>query len=72
MKMPLEWHKKCLENRIASNDQLHTEATWLRVRFEQEKEHIQLLAQQINRAEIEGRDSFDPDKYGVKRNKEKK
>lgn len=65
MKMSIAWHRKCLENALAYEKSQ-------RENLDREKAKLLILersnrvrAAQISRAEREGRDGFDSDKFQV-------
>ena len=69
--MPVKWHKERLKNQMASLTRLILERDHAMKRFEQEihkgTNDVQQLAEQIARAEAEGKESFDADKYNIKK-----
>lgn len=69
--MPVKWHKECLKNQMASLTRLILERDHAMKRFEHEihkgTNDVQQLAEQIARAEAEGKTSFDADKYNIKK-----
>ena len=67
MKKSIEWHKECLKNAKAQVNRLRLEAESLMKNVE-DKERSNALAQaQIDLAIREGKDSFDREKYAIKR-----
>lgn len=62
-KMPIEWHKTNLVNIRSSVDSAEKEAIAAQNRFIRLRCDAGKLAAQIARAEAEGKDGFDQDKY---------
>ena len=73
MKHSIEWHKDCLKNSkesIARDRKEYTE--WFRKKIElidEMETYNKFREYQINEAIKEGKDSFDEDKYKIKREK---
>ena len=67
MKMPIAWHKERLANLGLSMEQILRQVQQLQCRLERLAHEHAVYREQIKRAEAEGRDGFDRDKFGVKR-----
>ncbi len=67
MKMPLDWHKECLENTRKHLARMKEQARQLREAIERSERDIVLYDGQIIRAEAMGKDGFDSDKFGGKK-----
>lgn len=66
-KQTIEWHTKCLENQKKSHElELHRLARQIDV-VKKSKESIELLSAQIGRAIAEGKQSFDSERYSIKK-----
>lgn len=66
-KMPIKWHKECLKN---SEENLKRERKHHNEIAERLRDHElrnAIYREQIRRAEEEGRDGFDADKFNKKR-----
>ncbi len=67
MKMPVSWHKERLANSESWLVQIGREIQTLQKALEKARDEHAVYRAQIERAEAEGRDGFDRDKFGVKR-----
>ena len=65
--MPVKWHKECLKNQMASLTRLILERDHTMKQIHKVTNDVQQLAEQIARAEAEGKESFDADKYNIKK-----
>ena len=63
MKRKVEWHKECLKHRRVSHAALNVDAGLLCIRINRSRSAIDILERQIRRAEEEGKDMFDPERY---------
>ena len=70
MKMPVSWHKERLANSESSLVQIGREIQTLQKAMEKAREEQAIYREQIKRAEAEGCDGFDRDRFGVKRAKQ--
>ena len=70
MKMPVSWHKERLANMGRSMEFYLLQIQQLQYTLERLADEHAVLREQIKRAEAEGRDGFDRDKFGVKRAKQ--
>lgn len=66
MKMSVDWHKECLKNWERSVDRDEERACKLLDSVDEARNKIAILAAQIERAEREGKTSFDSDRYAAK------
>jgi hypothetical protein len=66
VKMPIDWHKECLENWTTNTAQEEKRALQVIQSIAAAKEKIAFYESQIARAEKEGRKEFDADRFGVK------
>lgn len=62
-KMPISWHKQNLINIMRSVEMAEIEANAAQNRFIKLRSDAGRLLAQIERAEAEGKDGFDQDKY---------
>ena len=69
-KMPLEWHKQCLENWNKSLESDRQLIDRLLSTYKRNLANFQFYQEQIVYAESEGKDAFDSDKYKVKKRQE--
>jgi len=67
MKMPIAWHKERLTNMGLSMERTLRQVEQLQCTLQRLADEHAALREQIKRAEREGRDGFDPDKFGVRR-----
>lgn len=67
MKNPLDWHKRRLRNQRNTLVREERNLAMQQARVSQLKFNIERLQTQINRAEMEGRDSFDDERYNIPR-----
>ena len=70
MKMPVSWHRECLANSESWLVQIGREIQTLQKALEKAREEQAIYRAQIKRAEAEGRDGFDREKFDVKRAKQ--
>ena len=63
MKKPIEWHKECLKNRVASVETKIVELDRLQKQIAESSIENDNLDMQINIAIQRGMDSFDRDKF---------
>jgi hypothetical protein len=63
MKMPLGWHKGCLKNSLRYQEEQAEVLKQQIHRFRESRSKNRLHAAQIARAEAEGRDGFDDEKF---------
>ncbi len=70
MKMPVSWHKERLANMGRSMEFYLLQIQQLQYTLERLADEHAVLREQIKRAEAEGRDGFDQEKFGVKRAKQ--
>ena len=70
MKMPIAWHKERLANMGLSMERTLRQVEQLQRTLERLADEHAVLREQIKRAEAEGRDGFDEEKFGVKRAKQ--
>jgi hypothetical protein len=63
MKMPIKWHKECLRNMMATA--YERSAVSERAISEEKKiwNEVKILKEQIVKAEIQGKDGFDADRF---------
>lgn len=66
---PLFWHKECLSNWERSIEEKQRSIDQEIALLELSRKELKLYRKQIDRAEIEGREGFDREKYGKKRAK---
>ena len=69
MKMPMSWHKERLANIGLSMEHVLLQVQQLQCTLERLADEHAVYRAQIKRAEAEGRDGFDCDKFAVKRAK---
>lgn len=67
MKHPLAWHRNCLQNMLQTLEGRRTELSHVREAVERLNTETVIYAHQIERAEREGRDSFDREKFNHKK-----
>jgi hypothetical protein len=70
VKEPIAWHKECLANSERWLVEKWCEIQRLQEALERAREKQTFYRAQIERAEAEGRDGFDREKFGVKRAKQ--
>ena len=70
MKMPVSWHKERLANLGISMEHILRQVEQLQCTLQRLAEEHAAYREQIKRAEAEGRDGFDQEKFGVKRAKQ--
>ena len=70
MKMPMAWHEECLANSERWLVQIGREIQTLQKAMEKAREEQAVYREQIKRAEAEGCDGFDREKFGIKRAKQ--
>jgi hypothetical protein len=63
MKMPLHWHRSNLVNVRATAESLREEALRATKKADEVAHSADILELQITRAEKEGKDGFDSDRY---------
>jgi uncharacterized protein HemX len=66
MKMPIEWHRKCLSNQKETLIREEIELDRHIARVARARERVQVYEQQINAAAEKRKDGFDPNKFGKK------
>ena len=68
-KMPLSWHKQCLENQKGTYSRMVEKNRKAREIAESDERRIRLsieiLEEQIIRAELMGKDAFDRERFGL-------
>ena len=69
MKEPIARHRECLANSESWLVQIGREIQTLQKALEKAREEQAVYRAQIKRAEEEGRDGFDREKFGVRRAK---
>ena len=67
MKMPVSWHKERLANMGLSMEYILRQVEQLQCTLQRAAEEYAVLREQIKRAEAEGRDGFDQEKFNIKR-----
>lgn len=67
MKQTVEWHKGCLDRRQDSLKYKIAKLQELQSEVEKDTQDLALYQAQIDLASKENKDSFDRDKYGLKR-----
>ena len=67
MKMSISWHQEVLSNIKASLLQKEKYLAQVMKDVQDSKDRVLMYEQQIERAEKEGKDGFDRDKYGQKK-----
>ena len=72
MKTPIAWHKESLANLGRSMEQVLLQIQQLQCTLERLAGEHAVYREQIERAEAEGRDGFDSEKFGAKRAKRAK
>jgi len=65
MKMTLDWHIKCLENQERTLSQLRDRADRAQKEFFEMSARYSDYRRQIERAQLEGRDGFDADRFNI-------
>jgi len=70
MKMPVSWHKESFANSERWLAQIGREIQTLQKAMQKAREEQAIYREQIKRAEAEGWDGFDREKFGVKRAKQ--
>ena len=70
MKEPIAWHKECLANLGISMEHTLRQVEQLQCTLQRIAEEYAVYRAQIKRAEAEGRDGFDSEKFDVKRAKQ--
>ena len=63
MKRPIEWHEEGLKNMKRSLQDEKARLDRMIAYFKKSERNIFILEKQIERAKIEGKDRFDPDRY---------
>jgi len=66
-KRPLAWHKECLKNREAYVSRKQAELESAAARLRQDNLENAIYREQIRRAEEEGRDGFDAERFNKSR-----
>ncbi len=66
--MPIQWHKDCLKNIASTVVRLQIERNNLDERIRRYEKEMEFLAEQIASAEAEGKETFDCERYKVKKN----
>ena len=61
--MPIEWHKKCLQNATTYLEREIAELERMKRNVDRLREQTEFAKQQILEAERQGKDRFDPDKF---------
>lgn len=69
MKRPLEWHKQCLLNQKKHLNELKRELDKAQNNYDRCLNSTLFYIEQVETAENERKDSFDPDKYLKQRQK---
>jgi len=69
MKKPLHWHKQCLKNQKAYLNELKRDLDKVQKNYENCLNSTLFYIKQVETAEKEGKDGFDPDKYLKPRSK---
>jgi uncharacterized protein YdcH (DUF465 family) len=67
MKMPVSWHKERLANMGLSMEYILRQVEQLQCTLQRLADEHAVLREQIKRAEAEGRDGFDQEKFNIKR-----
>ncbi len=67
MKNTIEWHEKCLKNRIAFASSQRRQIIRLQEELERNDRENEFYAAQIYLAKQDGKDGFDEDRYAIKR-----
>ena len=67
MKMDIDWHEQCLKNRVAHLLLKERELASLTKELEVLRRQHLLYEAQIDLAKNEGKESFDAEKYAIKR-----
>lgn len=67
MRMSISWHQEVLSNIKASLLQKEKYLAQVMKDVQDSKDRVLMYEQQIERAEKEGKDGFDRDKYGQKK-----
>ena len=70
MKESIEWHKECLASLGRSMKLVLQQAEQMQCLLQRLAEEHAVYREQIKRAEAEGRDGFDREKFGVRRAKQ--
>ena len=70
MKMPVSWHKERLANIGISMEHILRQVEQLQCTLQRLADEHAVYREQIKRAETEGLDGFDQEKFGVKRAKQ--
>ena len=65
MKHPIEWHKECFENRAKSLKRMIADLSELERQVYDAKIQLAIYSEQIQRAEREGLEGFDGDKFNI-------
>jgi len=63
MKKPIHWHRECLNNQKAYLNELKRKADQAQRNYEHCLKASMFYEEQIETAEKEGKDGFDPEKY---------
>jgi hypothetical protein len=69
MKMPVSWHKEVLANSESWSAETERRIQSLQAELQKAREKQAFYRAQIERAEAEGRDGFDEEKFGIRRAK---
>lgn len=67
MKMSIDWHKEILENSKKHLDRKREELKRIEADIDRAAQRVNLHLAQIQLAEKEGKDGFDPERYAIKR-----
>jgi len=67
MKKSISWHKECLKNSTLYLQETKRAIGHLQEKVKEDENRVWFLAKQIITAEKEGKDSFDSERYLVKR-----
>lgn len=70
MRMPIAWHKERLANSESWSAETECRIRSLQAELQKAREMQTFYRAQIERAEAEGRDKFDEEKFGIKRAKQ--
>lgn len=69
MKKDIRWHQQCLANRRATLTRAREQIERMELAYQRDLLEIERYSEQIQRAISEGRNGFDPDRYGKSRAK---
>jgi hypothetical protein len=67
MKMPISWHRQVITNLKSSLEQLRDRVVRAQFDYDACAKRVAILNAQITRAEREGRDGFDAEKFNLSR-----